>query len=213
MKLNVNKNFNCESFNDLYYVTGLKSVNILNATDWKEHDFLYMVMVNIRHLMCMLIQLKSQSIDIGAIPYEWENVKKFLLRRKVPERLFPPESWETIGKKLNVSSFKNLFGLIDFFLSLTLSATDAERGFSGMKAIKTSKRATVNNTLLSIHLQMKIDGPPVAEFNPQRSIDHFLTHRSSKSGKMRRKHIKKWDENQKKTKVDADIPRSLILII
>ena len=49
-----------------------------------------------------------------------------------------------------------------------------------------------NNTLLSIQLQIKIDGPSVPGFNPQQSVDYFLTHSltKTKSGKMRRKRVK-----------------------
>ena len=177
---------------------------LLNTSDWKENDFFeysngrYKVSDvyddTLRSIIsndCVNEQLKSQTLDIGAIPYEWDNLKKLMMRWKISGKPFPPESWEGIGKKVNVLNFKNIFGLVDFFLSLTLTSTDAERGVSGMKDIKTKKRATLDNKLLSIQLQMKVDGPPIAEFNPQRSIDYFLTHCSSrsKSGKMRVKRI------------------------
>ena len=82
------------------------------------------------------LQLESRNTVLSEILLEWTflefNVAKW------SKNDFPPESWESIGMKFDRLS--NLFHLIDYFLTLSVSSAEAERGFSILKSLKPSKR-------------------------------------------------------------------------
>ena len=61
---------------------------------------------------------------------------------------------------MKFDGLSNLLGLIDYFLTLSVSSAKAEHGFSILKSLKPSKRAVLTNQ----HLQwqqmlVNIDGP------------------------------------------------------
>ena len=72
------------------------------------------------------LQLESKNIVLSEILSEWTFLK--LKFAKWSKNDFPPESWESIGMKFDALS--NLFGLIDYLLTLSVSSAKAERGFS-----------------------------------------------------------------------------------
>ena len=94
---------------------------------------------------------------------------------------FPPESWAAIGEKFQHDELQNLFGLINFVLMLTVSSPEAERGFSALKLIKTSKRAVLTNKHLQRQMQIYVDGPEIEKFEAREAIDYWENHSSSRS--------------------------------
>ena len=73
--------------------------------------------------ICLL--LESKNIVLSEILSEWTFLKLKLVRWSKND--FPPESWESIGMKFD--GLSNLFGLIDYFLTLRVSSAKAEPGF------------------------------------------------------------------------------------
>ena len=94
----------------------------------------------------------------------------FLKLAKRSKNDFPPESWGLIGMKFD--GLSNLFGLIDYFLTLEVSSAKAERGFSILKSLKPSKRAVLTNRHLQRQMLVNIDGPEIESFEPHKSIDY-----------------------------------------
>lgn len=120
-------------------------------------------------------QIECQGVDVGAVVMEWVNLKKTMLTwNNRMTKCIPLESWAQIGVWVKCENFANLFSLVDFFLCHNLSSADAERGFSVMKEIKTSKRSKIENVLLTLQLGINIDGMPITEFDPTESIDCWL---------------------------------------
>ena len=78
---------------------------------------------------------------MNEISSEWTFLK--LKIAKWSKNDFPLESWESIGMKFDRLS--NLFGLIDYFLTLSVSSAEAEHGFSILKSMKPSKQAALAN--------------------------------------------------------------------
>ena len=65
----------------------------------------------------------------------------------------------------------NLFGLLDYFLTLSVSSAKAERGFLILKSLKISKRAVLFNQHLQWQMLVNIDGPK--SFEPYKSTDYW----------------------------------------
>ena len=131
------------------------------------------------------VQLEYAMFDVDAIPTEWQSLKTIMSRW--PKHKFPPESWKYIGEETDACV--NLFGLIDYFLCLTVTSADAERGFSVMKELKTNKRAVLKNTHLQNQMRVKLDGPSISDFDYDLAIDnwYFSPTSQSKSGVARKK--------------------------
>ena len=55
---------------------------------------------------------------------------------------FPPESWESTGMKCD--GLSNLFGLIDYFLILSVSSAKTGHGFSILKVTEAFKTSCSN---------------------------------------------------------------------
>ena len=128
-------------------------------------------------------QLECQNVDVNAIPSEWQSLKeKMSTWNKRATRKFPPESWEQVAEWVVVEvHFENLFALIDFFLCHSVSSADAERGFSAMKELKTSKRTRLENSLLILQLAIYIDGVDIADFKTEPAMQRWLLKPSTNS--------------------------------
>ena len=127
----------------------------------------------------LYIQLESKGIDVNKILPEWVFLKGKMA--KWSRSNFPLESWAAIGEKFEHDELQNLFELIDFFLTLTVSSAEAGRGFSALKLIKTSKRAVLTNKHPQRQMQIYVDGPEIEKFQASEAIDYWENHPSSRS--------------------------------
>ena len=159
---------------------------IINTSDWNSEKFF--VTTNgkkavtdiFEDSLSLLLEignvknsLESMEVDIGNIIPEWKFLKSKMATWG-PNKAFPPSDWSDIAGNVKLDNYSNLLSLVDFLLSHSLSSADAERAFSAMKQIKTSKRTQMGNKLLTLQLRMNIDGPSLSEFNPEPSINHWL---------------------------------------
>ena len=94
----------------------------------------------------------------------------FLKLAKWSKNDFPLESWGLIEMKFD--GLSNLFGLIDYILTLKVSSAEAERGFSILKSLRPSKRAVLTNRHLQRQMLVNIDGPEIESFESHESIDY-----------------------------------------
>ena len=74
---------------------------------------------------------------------------------------------------MKFDGLSNLFGLIDYFLTLSVSSAEAEHGFSILNSLKPSKRAVLTNRHLQRQMLANIDGPDIESFEPHESIDYW----------------------------------------
>jgi hypothetical protein len=130
-------------------------------------------------------QLEHCKIDTVVIQAEWQSLKSMMSRWEKTD--FPPKNWESISDHLDENSHTNLFGLIDYLLCYGVSSADAERGFSIMKEIKTSKRALLANTHLCNQMRIKMDGPSIQEFDSNEAITHWFFKSNKKTPTVRSK--------------------------
>lgn len=71
--------------------------------------------------------------------------------------------------------FAGVSKLVELMLAISGSTAQCERSFSAQNIIKTNLRATLNQDSLQMLMRVKVEGPPLAEFNPTESIGHWLT--------------------------------------
>ena len=55
-----------------------------------------------------------------------------------------------------------------------MSPAVVERGFSHMNLVKTSKRTLLGNDTLNDLLDVKLNGPHIKDFSPDKAILHWL---------------------------------------
>ena len=96
-----------------------------------------------------------------------------------------PTSWKELNAIFH-SKTPNVLALIDFILTLPGSSTEAERGFSLMKVIKTDWRSCLSDIALSHLMMVKLEALPLLPsrddngnvqpaFDPLPAIQHFLS--------------------------------------
>lgn len=96
---------------------------------------------------------------------------------------------------------ENLLPLKQAINSIAISSSECERGFSQMNLIITPLRSSLNISTVSSLLFLKINGPPLRLFNPDKYVDSWLLsgHHSALAVKSReRSRDKKYDENMLK---------------
>ena len=142
------------------------------------------------------LQPEPKNIVFSEILSEWTFLK--LKLAKWSRNDFPPESWESTAIKFD--GLSNLFGLTDYFLTLSVSSAKAEHGFSILKSLKSSKWAVLTNQRFQQQMLVNIDRPKIESFKPQKSINYWYKHSSSKhrDGKAHAKQPAHGNKPQKK---------------
>lgn len=83
--------------------------------------------------------------------------------------------------------FCNIRDVVELMLVMSPSTAECERGFSSMNSIKTKLRNGMNQETLQSLMLISIHGPSVADFNPDPSIEIWM---SGAGGKHFRGHKK-----------------------
>ncbi|XP_052063385.1 uncharacterized protein LOC127703038 [Mytilus californianus] len=95
-----------------------------------------------------------------------------------------------------MSTYPNLFMLIDYLLTLPLSSVDAERGFSSMKVIKNDWRSRLGCQNLSDFILVSLETLSVDKYDPTSAINACNT------GGVRTRRPFYKDDLKKNTRVD-----------
>lgn len=72
------------------------------------------------------------------------------------------------------SAFSAMLPLVNIMLTISPSTAECERGFSAMNALKSQYRTSLKQESLSNLMRIKVDGPPVKDFNPNESVVTWL---------------------------------------
>ena len=68
----------------------------------------------------------------------------------------------------------NVLALIDLILALPPTSVLNETGFSQLKLIKTDRRHRLSQDRLNNIMEVKLNGPPINNFNPDQAIDDWM---------------------------------------
>ena len=80
-------------------------------------------------------------------------------------------SWLTVhvfGQQYN-----NILAVMDLILSIPVGSSECERGFSKMKALKTSYRNNLKSSTMTLLLTIQLHSPDVSDFDPTTSIHQW----------------------------------------
>lgn len=116
--------------------------------------------------------LRQVGFDLPAARQEWTALKAYVHRRRGVYRRNVAQLWNHLFNDTR-DRFPNMLPLAEIILTYPLNTACCERGFSIMKKIKHDWRASLLPQTLAMLMRVVIDGPPVAQFNPRRSMDHW----------------------------------------
>ena len=92
---------------------------------------------------------------------------------------------------MKFDGLRNLFSLIDYFLTSSVSSVNAERGFLVLNSLKPSKQFVLTNLHLQQQMLVNIDRLEIESFKLHKSIDYWYERSTSKhrDGKTRGKQV------------------------
>ena len=107
-------------------------------------------------------------ITLSKLKAEWP-----LLRTAVFET-FPDTmeslTWQQVNKQFG-TEYPHALSLFDVILSIPATSTAFKRGLTHMKLIKSNRRTCMKEATLSNCLTIKLEGPSILDFNPEKAID------------------------------------------
>ncbi|VDH95135.1 Hypothetical predicted protein [Mytilus galloprovincialis] len=118
------------------------------------------------------LELSSVTVDPDAIESEWTRFKTELYNTS--SKSIQTMTW-TAAADAYMSTYPNLFMLIDYLLTLPSSSVDAERGFSSMKVIKNDWRSRLGCQNLSDLILVSLETPSVDKYDPTAAINAWNT--------------------------------------
>ena len=127
---------------------------------------------------------------------EWEKVKNLIYSNADWEKKLKSTSWKALNRS-HSDQLPNVLGLIDLILTIPASTAECERGFSGMKRVKSDWRARLNTSTLSDLLLVLLEGPSIDDFEPLRACQLWADHCDRRPIK-RSANRKKWTRKAKK---------------
>lgn len=90
------------------------------------------------------------------------------------EKKISDQNWADINNAMNGMNVANVLNLIDLILALPPTSVLNETGFSQLKLIKTDRRHRLNQERLNHIMEVKLNGPPIKDFNPDQAIDDWM---------------------------------------
>ena len=143
----------------------------------------------------------AQNIDLTMLQSEWEKVKNLIYSNADWEKKLKSTSWKALNRS-HGDQLPNVLGLIDLILTISASTAECERGFSGMKRVKSDWRARLNTSTLSDLLLVLLEGPSIDDFEPLRACQLWADHCDRRPIK-RSANKKKWTRKEKKDTPDS----------
>ena len=113
--------------------------------------------------------LSSSALDVSKVEPEWTKLKSVLYKSYPTAKKL---SWEEVNLSFGTQC-PNVLGLIDLILTLPASTTDAERGFSHLRFVKSDWRSRLFDTRLSDLMPVLLEIPDVDQFDLLSAVEHW----------------------------------------
>lgn len=123
--------------------------------------------------------LDKNDFKFDAVLQEWSGLKTCICNNYLD--LNPQALWKRVFT-YHSNRFPNVLMLVEITLILPLSTACCERGFSVMGKIKSDWRSCLSVEVLDCLMRIRIEGPTVAEFDPQPGLNFWW----SSGSRMRR---------------------------
>lgn len=183
----------------------LKSFEIFDPRNWPSNHDELMVYGNfeLHTILCHFENVFPNDVQKEA-EEQWLRVKLHVSKRvPVSERKFQ-FLWPKLLSQCS-TRFEVLLKIVKLVMLLPMNTAVCERGFSAMKRIKSDSRCRLKTETLNSFLKITIDGPSLAQFDPQPAVEHWLssaTHRRPESKKRKRKDTLEIDSDVDSSKSD-----------
>ena len=108
--------------------------------------------------------------DVDAVPREWLDFKLHIIKL----RTYEPKS---VYKDLLLGpphAIRHFMTLVQIMMTFSMSTAIIERGFSHMNIVKNSTRTLLLNNTLNDLMELKINGPSLADFSADKAIIHWM---------------------------------------
>ena len=83
-------------------------------------------------------------------------------------------SWKKLFRCCSGLEVDNVLAIIDLLLSLPPTSVANEKAFSQLKYIKSDRRGRLSQQNLNNAMIVRLEGPPIATFDPETAVDHFM---------------------------------------
>ena len=90
-------------------------------------------------------------------------------------------TWQKVNRRFG-KEYPHALNLFDLILSILATSAACGRGFSHMKLIKSDLRSLMKEAQLSNSLMIKLEGPGINDFDPDKAIDIWFQKCSPRPG-------------------------------
>ena len=137
-------------------------------SDTEEEDDLIEIREAVEYITSHFREpLEAKGVDLANIQDELEEIiaRKYLSIGQGYQKV-----WYKLHMAPDASKWPNILHLCELLFSLPFSSGHVERMFCMMKIIKTNKRTNLKSSTLSDLLDIKAEGPPLADFSADKSV-------------------------------------------
>ena len=149
----------------------LSAFTVLNYKQW-PYDRKELVSYGMDEIKCLVQHFTPMlsEEDVDAVPREWLDFKLHVIKLRSSE----PKSVYKDFLMAPPHHIRHLMPLVQIMMTLSMSTAIVERGFSHMNIVKNSTRTLLNNNTLNDLMELKINGPTLTNFTPDKAIIHWM---------------------------------------
>ena len=116
------------------------------------------------------VPLEAKEVDLCSIQDEVEEAVQYARNFLNVSQNTHRKVWYQLHTVPDSSKWPSVLELSKLLFSLPFSNAHVERAFSTLKVIKTERRTNLKKQTLSDLLEIKVEGPPLAEFSPNEAV-------------------------------------------
>jgi len=161
----------------------IQAGRVFDTKDWPHHDRDELALYGNNQITQIADHfapvLERMGCERGDLQNEWTAVKAHISNRVRALNIRRPDNCPSINILFQNPDlgdrFKNLLMLVQIILTLPLSSSACERGFSAVKRIKTDWRATLATSTMNNLLTISIHGPSLQDYDAELAIQRWWT--------------------------------------
>ena len=147
-------------------------LTILPTNGWEKneetsfgHDALHALTTR------FFVPLNNASVDCSVIVDEWDAMVDYAKRYLDLVRDDYRVIWWKLFQSADAKNWSNILVLVELLFCIPVANGRVERLFSHLKLIKSNRRSTLSEERLDHLLRIKVDAPPLAQWNPSAAVD------------------------------------------
>ena len=118
-----------------------------------------------------IVPLNNASVDCSVIVDEWDVIFDYAKRYLDLVREDYKVTWWKLFQSSDAKNWSNILVLVELLFCIPVANGRVERLFSHLKVIKSNRRSTLGEDRLDQLLRIKVDAPPLAQWDPSAAVD------------------------------------------